>query len=152
MKSLTDRKNWMSLLAKASPSTLSTAFSDVFDELGLTPDFKWLRKPEVGGVMVQGRAGSTGAPFNLGEMTVTRCSLKLENGEVGHAYVQGRDKAKAEQAAIVDAYMQSDKAYMFIEAVLKPIQKELSGISAKRNQQAAKTKVDFFTLVRGEDQ
>lgn len=152
MKSLDDRKNWMSLLAKAPPSTLATTFSKVTEQLGFTPDFKWLRKPEIGGVMVQGRAGSTGAPFNLGEMTVTRCSLKLENGEVGHAYIQGRDKMKAEQAAIVDAYMQSDKACMFSETVLKPIQKELSGLRTKRDQQAAKTKVDFFTLVRGEDQ
>lgn len=151
MKSLKDRKNWMSLLAKAPPSTLANAFSNVIEQLGLTPDFKWLRKPEVGGVMVQGRAGSTGAPFNFGEMTVTRCSLELGNGDVGHAYIQGRDKMKAEQAAIVDAYMQSDNASMFAEIVLKPIQNELSGIRAKRDQKTAKTKVDFFTLVRGED-
>lgn len=152
MKSLTDRKNWMSLLAKAPASSLSTAFSNVIEQLDLLPNFKWLRKPEVGGVMVRGRAGSTGSPFNLGEVTITRCSLKLENGDVGHAYIQGRDKMKAEQAAIVDAYMQSDKASLFVETVLKPIQSELSSLGTKRDQQAAKTKVDFFTLVRGEDQ
>ncbi|MEW7009258.1 phosphonate C-P lyase system protein PhnG [Lentilitoribacter sp. EG35] len=152
MKYLADRKNWMSLLAKAPSSTLAAAFSNVIEELGLTPDFKWLRKPEIGGVMVQGRAGGKGDAFNLGEMTVTRCSLKLENGVVGHAYVQGRDKVKAEQAALIDAYMQSDKATVFADIVLKPILDELSGIGAKRNQRASKTKVDFFTLVRGEDQ
>ena len=60
--------------------------------------------------MVRGRAGATGAPFNLGEMTVTRCSVRLSDGEVGHGYVHGRDKAHAERAALIDALMQTDRA------------------------------------------
>jgi alpha-D-ribose 1-methylphosphonate 5-triphosphate synthase subunit PhnG len=110
-----------------------------------------LRKPEIGGVMVQARAGATGSPFNFGEMTVTRCSLKLDNGDVGHAYVQGRDKDKAEKAAIIDAYLQGEKAQIFVSDILAPIENALLSVRKTREQKAAKTKVDFFTLVRGED-
>lgn len=151
MKSSLVRKKWMSLLAKAPTELLTSTFLDVMERTGISPEFTWLRKPEIGGVMVQARAGATGAPFNFGEMTVTRCSLKLSNGDVGHAYVQGRDKDKAEKAAIVDAFMQGEQAQIFETDVLAPIERELSAISAKREQKAAKTKVDFFTLVRGED-
>lgn len=151
MKSFRERKKWMSLLAKAPSELLTTTFLDVMERYGLTPDYTWLRKPEIGGVMVQARAGATGAPFNFGEMTVTRCSLKLDNGDVGHAYVQGRDKDKAEKVAIIDAYMQGEQAQIFASDILAPIEKTLSSVRAQREQKAAKTKVDFFTLVRGED-
>ena len=85
------RRGWMGLLARAPAARLA----GVFDPLGAAPGFEWLRAPETGGVMVRGRLGGTGAPFNLGEMTVTRCSLSLKDGTVGHAYVQGRSKAWA---------------------------------------------------------
>lgn len=151
MKSSLERKKWMSLLAKAPSELLTTTFLDVMERYSLTPDYTWLRKPEIGGVMVQARAGATGASFNFGEMTVTRCSLKLDNGDVGHAYVQGRDKDKAEKAAIIDAYLQGEKAQIFVSDILAPIENALLSVRKTREQKAAKTKVDFFTLVRGED-
>ena len=55
------------------------------------PDVVSIRAPEIGAVMVRGRVGGAGDAFNLGEMTVTRCSLRLACGAVGHGYVQGRD-------------------------------------------------------------
>lgn len=142
-----DRKEWMSLLAKADPSLLA----DKFATYGAEPAFDWLRAPEVGGAMVRGRMGGTGAPFNLGEMTVTRCSLRLATGKVGHAYVQGRNKAKAKQAALVDALMQTDAADAVRAAVLTPLQDARDLDRANRAAKAAATKVDFFTMVRGED-
>lgn len=117
----------------------------------MAPAFRWLRAPEVGGVMVQGRAGGTGAPFNLGEMTVTRCALVLEGGAVGHAYVQGRDKRQAEQAALVDALMQGPEAGHLRAAVLEPLLAEVQARAGLRAAKAAATKVEFFTLVRGDD-
>lgn len=102
--------------------------------------------------MVRGRMGGTGAAFNIGEMTITRCALKLtKGGAIGHAHVQGRDKAKAEQAALVDALMQTDLADTVRTAVLVPLADELAVASAARAAKAAATKVDFFTMVRGED-
>ena len=100
--------------------------------------------------MVRGRTGGTGAPFNMGEMTVTRCALRLETGEVGHAYVQGRDKAHAERAALVDALMQGPRAAELREAVLAPLAEAEAAARRGRAARAAATKVDFFTMVRGE--
>lgn len=141
------RQTWMSLLAKAPAPELDRLWS----ELGLAPDYAYLRVPEAGGVMVRGRAGATGAPFNLGEMTVTRCSVKLSGGEVGHAYVQGRDKAHATQAALIDALMQTAQAQAVRDAVLAPLDAALQAARAARAAKAAATKVDFFTMARGED-
>ncbi|MEO0944857.1 MAG: phosphonate C-P lyase system protein PhnG, partial [Pseudomonadota bacterium] len=111
----------------------------------------FLRAPEVGSVMVRGRAGGTGAPFNLGEMTVTRCALKLPCGTVGHGHVQGRRKTDAEAAAMVDALMQTKAADAIDAAILQPLRDEESARRTTRAQKAAATKVDFFTMVRGED-
>lgn len=142
-----ERKAWMSLLAKAPATELARLWEAFGDE----PGHDWLRAPEAGGVMVRGRAGATGAPLNLGEMTVTRCSLKLESGEVGHGYVQGRDKRQARQAALVDALMQTGEAATVREAILDPLAEALETARAARAAKAAATKVDFFTMVRGED-
>ena len=88
------RRGWMSLMAKAPSARLA----ELWEARGDVPVFDWLRAPEVGGMMVRGRAGGTGAAFNLGEMTVTRCALKLADGRVGHAMVQGRDRRKEGKA------------------------------------------------------
>lgn len=142
-----ERKAWMSLLAKAP----ATELARLWEAFGAEPGHAWLRAPEAGGVMVRGRAGATGAPFNLGEMTVTRCSLKLESGEVGHGYVQGRDKGHARQAALVDALMQTGEAAEVRAAILDPLAEAQETARAARAAKAAATKVDFFTMVRGED-
>lgn len=142
-----ERKSWIGLLAKAPAEELGKLWSD----LGEAPKFEWLRAPEVGGAMVRGRMGGTGAAFNLGEMTVTRCSLRLESGEVGHAYVQGRDKAKAQVAALVDALMQGPDAARVRATILDPLKRALEDRRDARAAKAAATKVEFFTMVRGED-
>ncbi|CAM5459073.1 phosphonate C-P lyase system protein PhnG [Frigidibacter albus] len=140
------RPQWMGLLAKARPERLAAALAGL--EL---PGHSWARAPETGAVMVRGRMGGSGAPFNLGEMTVTRCALRLDSGEIGHAYVQGRDKAHATRAALVDALMQGPRAAELRAAVLEPLAAAAAADSAARAGKAAATKVDFFTMVRGED-
>ena len=112
--------------------------------------FIWLRPPEVGLVMVQGRIGGEGGPFNLGEMTVTRCVLRLEIGSVGHATVQGRDKTHATQAALADALWQTDPVGIEV-ALLAPLRSAEIARRSERAAKAAATRVEFFTLVRGED-
>ena len=140
-----DRKVWMGLLARAKPARLATLLPNL-------PPHHMLRGPEVGAVMVQGRIGGTGQPFNLGEMTVTRCSVRIASGQVGHAHVQGRDKAHATRAAVVDALMQTEGAAALQDQVLAQLTAEETGARALRASKAAATKVEFFTLVRGEDQ
>ena len=71
------------------------------------PGYTFVRKPEVGLVMVRGRAGGTGMQFNVGELPVARCSVRLDDGTVGHAYVGGRSLRHAEIAAVLDALLQS---------------------------------------------
>jgi alpha-D-ribose 1-methylphosphonate 5-triphosphate synthase subunit PhnG len=139
------RKGWMSLLAKAPPARLAALLPDL-------PETALLRPAEVGSVMMRGRVGGTGAPFNLGEMTVTRCSLRLDCGAVGHAYVQGRDKDHARRAAVVDALMQTPEAARVEAQVLHPLRLEAEARRTTRAAKAAATKVEFFTMVRGEDQ
>ena len=144
--SITDRQGWMSLLAKAPEGRIAACL----DAGVARPAFDWLRPPEIGSVMVQGRAGGTGAAFHLGEVTVTRCALKLSDGTVGHAYLQGRRKACAEAAALVDALMQTDQADRIRAQVLDPLQAERTAARTARARKAAATQVDFFTMVRGE--
>ncbi|SHG47894.1 phosphonate C-P lyase system protein PhnG [Cognatishimia maritima] len=141
------RKHWMGLLAKAPAGRVATLLDAAMER----PLFTWLRAPEIGSTMVRGRAGATGAPFNLGEMTVTRCALTLETGEVGHAYIQGRRKADTEAAALVDALMQGPQAEAVRSAVLTPLEEEMAAKKAARAAKAAATKVEFFTMARGED-
>ena len=110
---------------------------------------EWLRPPEAGAVMVRGRAGGTGAPFNLGEMTVTRCSLRLEGGQVGHAYVAGRSREKARIAALCDALMQDQgRAAAVRDAVLAPLARAAAETRETLAAKAAATRVEFFTLAR----
>lgn len=141
------RKSWMSLLAKAPEGRIAALLDEATDR----PAFTWLRAPEIGSTMVRARAGGTGAPFNLGEITVTRCALTLATGEVGHAYIKGRRKTCAEAAAIVDALMQTDCSEMIRERVLDPLEREMTAAKSERAAKAAATKVEFFTVARGED-
>ena len=139
-----DRREWMGLLARSAPDRLAAL-------TGPLPDHSFARAPEIGAVMVRGRAGGTGAPFNLGEISVTRCTVQLADGAVGHGWVQGRDKAHATRAAVVDALMQGVGAVEIRQRVLEPLARIAAEHSAIRRAKAAATKVEFFTLVRGED-
>ncbi|WP_439103810.1 phosphonate C-P lyase system protein PhnG [Celeribacter marinus] len=141
------RQAWMSLLAKAPAARLA----ELMDAANVHPAFTWLQPPEVGAVMVRGRAGGTGAQFNMGEMSVTRCALTLGSGEVGHGYIQGRDKDHARRAAMMDAMMQTALSAKLRACVLDPIETEMAATRENRAQKAAATKVEFFTMVRGED-
>ncbi|MFN6976660.1 MAG: phosphonate C-P lyase system protein PhnG [Gemmobacter sp.] len=144
-----DRREWMGLLARSAPDRLAALLpADLAAELDAAT---WLRPAEIAAVMVRGRAGGTGAPFNLGEMTVTRCVLRLSSGAVGMAQVQGRDRAHAARAALVDALLQGPGAAAVRAAVLAPLAADEAARRMARAERAAATKVEFFTLVRGED-
>lgn len=108
-----------------------------------------LRRPETGLVMLRGRMGSTGNAFNLGEATLTRCSIALPSGTEGHAYIMGRNADHAKRAAICDALHQDDKQIM--APVLSAIEHHLLKTQHTTAEKAAATKVDFFTMVRGDD-
>lgn len=152
------RKHWMSVLAKADYETLARHWA----ALDMKPDYRFVRQPETGLVMVRGRAGGTGGQFNLGEMTVTRCAIVLEDGvledgvpgdgPMGQAYVAGRDHGHVEIAAVLDAMLQKPELNEQISrTVIGPLEGMQKERRRERGAKSAATTVDFFTMVRGED-
>lgn len=141
------RQEWMAVLAKASAEAIECLWCDLPDR----PDWTLLRAPEIGMVMVRARAGGTGQPFNIGEMTVTRCTVRLAGGGTGHAYVAGRDQRHAELAAAIDALMQNPARRDEIRhLVIRPLAAAQAETRARIARRTAATKVDFFTMVRGD--
>ncbi len=143
------RQRWMAVLAMASTEDLESHL----EARGGAPAYTWLRPPEFGAVMVRGRAGGKGAPFNLGEMTVTRCALRLgRDGPVGHAYVQGRRSRHAELAAVFDALLQQEESGAELEeSLIGSLADAQTARKHERSRRANSTRVDFFTMVRGEN-
>lgn len=139
---------------KAALDTLaaapSRALAELWDRWTDKPQHTRLRGPEVGLVMVRGRAGGGGAPFNLGEATVSRASVRIATGEVGHGYNLGRDLAKAEVIAVIDALWQRDPVRVEAE-IIAPLQARATAADQKRRAETSATKVDFFTMVRGDN-
>jgi len=143
------RQRWMSVLAKARLGELEEAWQGLDDK----PAYDWLRLPEIGMVMVRARTGGTGGQFNLGQMTVTRCALRLASGEAGLGYVQGRAKRHAELAAVFDALLQDAARRPLLEQdVIAPLAAAHAARRDDRSRKANATKVNFFTLVRGENE
>lgn len=140
----TRRREALGLLARTPAARLAQLFPDL-------PAHEILRAPEIGTVMIRGRAGGTGSAFNLGEMTVTRASIRLPEGQIGHGYVQGRDKTHALRAAAIDALALDDFAAID-SRILNPLRRDETARKSATAAEAAATKVEFFTLVRGEDQ
>jgi alpha-D-ribose 1-methylphosphonate 5-triphosphate synthase subunit PhnG len=137
----------MGILARATLEELETAWEGLADR----PHYEMLRPPEIGLVMVRGRAGGTGNPFNFGEMTVTRCAVRLPDGTTGHSYATGRDRRKAELAALFDALLQSDASAHLEAAVIAPIARRQAVDRETVSRKAAATRVEFFTMVRGDN-
>lgn len=138
----TARQRWMAILARASAQELSARLA----ALPPLPAAETLRAPETGLVMVRGRAGGDGDAFNLGEMTVTRCAMRL-GAHVGHAYVAGRDHTKARLAALLDAALQDGALHdAFMQAVVEPLAAAQREVRAGEARKAAATRVDFFTM------
>lgn len=144
---LRDRQRWMSVLAKAKADDLQALWRSYPDK----PAWQRLRQPETGMVMVRARAGGTGRRFNCGEMTVTRCSVRLADGRTGHGYVAGRSREHAELAAVVDALMQGAAERPAVEGgIIRPLEQRQREARLAASKKAAATRVDFFTLVRGD--
>ena len=143
----TERKDWLGLLARAPAKRVD----QFWEALEIRPEHEILRAPEIGSVMMRGRTGATGAPFNIGETTITRCSVRLKDGTVGHGHVQGRGQTHALQAALTDALMQTPARDQVQAALISPLAQAETAERARRAAKAAGTKVDFFTMVRGED-
>ncbi|MBD3884645.1 phosphonate C-P lyase system protein PhnG [Phormidium tenue FACHB-886] len=160
MTDLTPRQCWMATLARSSPLQLE----QIVSHLTHLPSYGFLRPPEIGLAMVQGRIGGTGQPFYLGEMTVTRCVVRLETPDleeaiapqfpegiiIGFGYVAGRSHCHAELAALCDALLQHPVWHDLIQTqVILPLQATAQHHHDQQQRQTESTRVNFFTLVRG---
>jgi alpha-D-ribose 1-methylphosphonate 5-triphosphate synthase subunit PhnG len=140
------RKAAMAVLASSAAADIAARLETI-----ALPDHEDLREAENGLVMVRGRIGGDGAPFNLGEATVSRAAVRLGTGEVGFGYTLGRDRDKARLIALCDALVQSRALSDEVESrVIAPLR---AAVTARRDRKAAETaatRVDFYTMVRGE--
>ena len=138
------RQGWMATLAKANLNHLETKVA----KIGTLPEYKFLRPPEIGLTMVRGRAGGTGQVFNLGEMTITRCAVKMEE-VIGFGYVGGRSYRHAELAALCDGLMQLPEWHDIVQfMVIESLETEAKRKTEIQQCQTEATKVNFFTLAR----
>lgn len=145
-----DRRRWMGVLAKADPARLAELWQTAMQ--GGEPAHETVRAPEVGMVMTRGRAGGSGQAFNLGEMTVTRCAVRLADGAVGQSWVAGRNREHARLAALCDGLMQGGAAAKIEAAIVAPLEQAEAERRRLQARKAAATRVEFFTMVRGEDE
>ena len=163
MATVAERQHWMGILAKALPAELEKCVA----RLGELPAYGFLRSPEIGLAMVRGKAGGTGDAFNLGEITLTRCVVQLNQSDspanreteeeakeeklAGFGYIAGRSHRHAELAALCDALLQQAQWHgPVMSEVIDPLQASLQGAIAQQQQQTASTQVEFFTMLRGE--
>jgi alpha-D-ribose 1-methylphosphonate 5-triphosphate synthase subunit PhnG len=141
-----ERKAAMAVLADCDAAEIARHLGAI-----ALPAHENLREPENGLVMVRGRIGGDGAPFNLGEATVSRAAVRLATGEVGFGYMLGRDREKARMIALCDALVQSNEFAGAVEAnVIAPLRAAMVARQARKAAETAATRVDFYTLVRGE--
>ncbi|QND85803.1 Alpha-D-ribose 1-methylphosphonate 5-triphosphate synthase subunit PhnG [Chromobacterium vaccinii] len=139
------RQRWLSALANSPIERLLAVLPPA-----LPADPRWLRRAETGLMMLQGRSGGAGARFNLGEISVSRASCEID-GHVGHGWVRGSDGRHAELIAQADALLQDPVRHgELMLAWIAPLENELAERRAARSREAAASKVEFFTMVRGE--
>jgi alpha-D-ribose 1-methylphosphonate 5-triphosphate synthase subunit PhnG len=137
------RRRWMAVLARADLDELTRLLAAHRP----LPGWRVLRGPECGLVMVRGRAGGGGARFNLGEMTVTRCTVRTDTGHVGHAYIAGRHERQAELAAVIDALLQDETIHAGLQrSIVGPLAAAQAARRADTAAKAAATQVHFFAM------
>lgn len=140
------RQSWMAVLARASRVELEAALRGLRE----LPACEEVRPAEAGTVMVEARAGGTGARFNLGEATAVRCTVRI-GVFLGFSYCLGRDRAKALLAAQFDALLQDPgRRDALLAAVIAPLKEAQSQARAIASRKAAATQAEFFTFVRGD--
>ena len=142
------RQHWMSVLSHSDPASLAAKMV----ALNISADYETLRAPETGLVQLQGRMGGTGERFFAGDATLTRAAVRLSNGTVGYSWVLGRDKAHAERCAVIDALMQQPTHFQtLLETLITPLEADRTARIAARQAEINASRVEFFTLVRGDN-
>ncbi|WP_234275033.1 phosphonate C-P lyase system protein PhnG [Billgrantia zhangzhouensis] len=156
MISLQDRRMSQARRQRVLALSLRQQIETRWATLGIRVAHRCVRGPETGMAMLRGRMGGTGRAFNLGEMTLTRASVVLDEaspaaGALGHGWVRGRDRRHAELIALIDACAQHEAWARHIDSeLIAPLEDALEARRGEAARDTAATRVDFFTLVRGE--
>ena len=119
---ISTRQRWMRVLAHSQPAALSARMS----ALNLAPDYDTLRAPEIGLVQIQARMGGTGERFFAGDATLTRAAIRLNSGTLPHFQT-------------------------LMETLIAPLEADRAARIAARQAEVNTSRVDFFTLVRGDN-
>lgn len=142
----TPRQRWLAVLARAAQEPLERAVQQWLP----AASHAVVRPPECGMVMLRGRVGGTGDAFNLGEATVTRCAMRVDE-HLGVGYVLGRDRRQAQLVALLDALLQDPRRQQqLLREVVEPLARQQAGEREQRSREVAASRVEFFTMVRGE--
>ena len=146
MEAQITRQHWLSVLAHSTPQQLLAHWP-----AQLKPEYQLLRAPETGLTRLQARMGGTGNRFILGDTTVTRAVVRLNNGLCGYSYVLGRDHQHAERCALLDALLQGEQFAALQQQIIAPLAALRQEQLTLRSREVASSRVDFFTLVRGDN-
>lgn len=147
--SVTKRQYWMSILARSQTGEIKMRW----EALNIRPEYKLIRPTQIGLIQLQGRMEATGQRFMLGDMTVTRAAVEVSEGIIGYSYIIGRDKAKAELCAVIDALLQNEECCgQIMAAVIEPLAQRLQERWQTQRREVAPSKVNFYNLVRGDEQ
>ncbi len=141
------RRHWLSVLARMTTQELTHARS----ALETCPSHENVREPQSGLMMAEGRAGGSGGRFNLGQISVSRAAVRLDTGELGIGYCLGQDEDKAALIALFDALLQTERQSELSASVIGPAHRKQQADAKLKSRKAASSKVDFFTMVRGDN-
>ena len=142
------RQHWMSVLSHSDPASLA----EKMVALNITAEYDVIRAPETGLAQLQGRMGGIGDRFFAGDATLTRAAVRLANGTLGYSWVLGRDKHHAERCALIDALLQQTAHFQTLtETLIAPLDADRTARIAARQAEVNASRVDFFTLVRGDN-
>lgn len=143
------RQRWMRALSWCNAETLNA----LMQALKLAPEYTLIRAPETGLMQIQARMGGTGNRFFAGDTTLTRAVVRLNSGTLGYSYLLGRNKQHAERCAVVDALLQEQAHFQtLMETLIAPLEAEREAQIAARRAEVNASRVDFFTLVRGDNE
>ena len=138
------RRDWLATLVRV-PASEVIAASNEFDFSVVI-----LKGPEVGLLMINGRIHSTGRPFHLGEVSLTKCVLRDDQGLLGYGHIIGRNKQQAKAIALFDLALQRNDSAEAALVRLNAWKEDVAEIDAMESEAVEETRVDFLTMVRGE--
>ncbi|MFQ5904751.1 MAG: phosphonate C-P lyase system protein PhnG [Candidatus Binatia bacterium] len=139
-----DRKKRFEILAQADSATLLP----IADEILRAIEVDVLKKPETSLVMLRALDSVTGRPFNVGEVFVTECEVRLGN-HVGYSLIMGEEVERALAAAVIDVALESGQGSA--SSIEESLWQEEQHLQTNRKEEIAligRTRVNF-EIVKG---